>query len=422
MADAARLFERMVRDQRRATVFALWLGVFLYTFFGILDWQIYPEHAPRLLPIRVAWVSFALVILGITVVRPEWYYRWSQWMLGTATLSAGIGVIAMLAIVAGHPRGDVYYAGLMMVVVYVFIMVPIRMRLAVALSLALVAVYNLSIYLADARPPAPVIVSNNFFLVGTSVMCGIAALSLQRSFFDGYRHGDLIAAQKGEIEAQRKRADDLLANLLPGPVADKLLEGASQIADGYADVTVLFADICGFTEYSATVSPRALVRLLNRIFSGFDDVADRMGVEKIKTIGDAYMAVCGLPTEVDDHPERMVRMALGMCEEMGRIRQEQPDLAIDIRIGIHTGPCVAGVIGRKRFIYDLWGDTVNLASRMESTGVKGRIQVSEATYHRVKHAFGFEARRELDIKGRGRMAAYVVEASAEAVPREPVAA
>jgi class 3 adenylate cyclase len=413
MADAARLFDRMVRDQRRATVFALSLGVFLYSFFGILDWQIYPELAPRLLPIRVAWVSLALVILGVMVGAPEAYHRWSQWLLGAATLLAGFGVIAMLATVAGHAQGDVYYAGLMMVVIYIFIMVPIRLQLAVALALALVAAYNLSIFLGDARPPASVLVSNNFFLVGTSVMCGIAALSLQRSFFDRYRHEDLIAAQKGEIEAQRKRADDLLANLLPAPVAGKLLEGASQIADGYADVTVLFADLCGFTEYSATVSPRALVRLLNRIFSGFDDVADRVGVEKIKTIGDAYMAVCGLPTEVDDHPERMVRMALGMREEMDRIRAEFGDLAIDIRIGIHTGPCVAGVIGRKRFIYDLWGDTVNLASRMESTGVKGRIQVSEATYHRVKHAFAFDARRELEIKGRGRMAAYVLSVPAE---------
>jgi len=224
-----------------------------------------------------------------------------------------------------------------------------------------------------------------------------------------YASEAVIESQKQAIEVQKRRADDLLHQILPDPIAERLKDGALSIADGYSDVTILFADLAGFTEFSASVSPRSVVKILNQVFSAFDDVAERCGVEKIKTIGDAYMAACGVPNEVDDHPERMLRMALGMREALQTIRDGLAGFELDVRIGIHTGPCVAGVIGRQKFIYDLWGDTVNLASRMESTGVSGQIQVSEATYLRTRHAFDYEARGELNIKGRGAMKAYLLK-------------
>src|SRR5262249_53358194 len=155
----------------------------------------------------------------------------------------------------------------------------------------------------------------------------------------------------------------------------RLKEGEHEIADGFADVTVLFGDIVGFTALSSQISAAQIVEMLNGLFSRFDQAAAELGIEKIKTIGDCYMAVCGLPKTRSDHTEKMARMALRMMEATKQYGQEK-GLSLQLRIGLNTGPVVAGVIGVSKFIYDLWGDTVNLASRMESTGVPGRIQVT----------------------------------------------
>jgi class 3 adenylate cyclase len=313
----------------------------------------------------------------------------------------------MNPIIADLPHSGSYYAGLIMVIAFMCVLVPLRFYYALALCLVFLFSYNFSLLYHDI--PTSIAVSNNFFLVGSSIICGLSNFDHERQVYRRFEHERLIEEQKKDIEAQKLRADNLLRQILPDPIAARLMDGTHTIADGYADVTVLFADLAGFTEFSSTVSPRSLVRLLNEIFSAFDDVAQRCGVEKIKTIGDAYMAACGLPDEVDDHAERMVRMAIGMREEMARIRAEFPEHALDIRIGIHTGPCVAGVIGRQRFIYDLWGDTVNLASRMESTGITGQIQVSETTWLRTRNTFSYEPRGEVHAKGKGTIKAYLLK-------------
>ena len=166
-------------------------------------------------------------------------------------------------------------------------------------------------------------------------------------------------------------------NILPGPIADRLKGGETRIADNFAEVTVLFADLVGFTRLSAKTSPREMVDMLNELFTRFDDSARRHGVEKIKTIGDAYMAVAGLPTPYLDHTRRIVMLALDILEHVREFRTET-GADLSIRIGINSGPVVAGVIGSSKFIYDLWGDTVNVASRMESHGVPDMIQVTRA--------------------------------------------
>ncbi|NET53308.1 MAG: adenylate/guanylate cyclase domain-containing protein, partial [Merismopedia sp. SIO2A8] len=177
------------------------------------------------------------------------------------------------------------------------------------------------------------------------------------------------------------------------------------IAEQFEDITILFADIVGFTPLSARLEPIELVNLLNQVFSRFDDLADELGLEKIKTIGDAYMVAAGLPVPQTDHAERIAKMALAMREAIAQF-QEQLGEAVQIRIGINTGHVVAGVIGTKKFIYDLWGDAVNVASRMESSGEPGRIQVTANTYERLKDQFEFEHRGAIAVKGKGQMTTY----------------
>jgi urea transport system substrate-binding protein len=207
------------------------------------------------------------------------------------------------------------------------------------------------------------------------------------------------------LRYQQECTEELLLNILPSPIAQRLKLAESTIADSFAEVTVLFADLVDFTEFSARVHPTQLVELLNKIFSQFDRLAEKHGLEKIKTIGDAYMVVGGLPTPKPDHPEAIAEMALDMQQEITRFKRDNGE-PMNLRIGINTGPVVAGVIGMKKFTYDLWGDTVNVASRMESQGVAGGIQVTAATYERLKDKYLFEERGATFVKGKGEMITY----------------
>ena len=203
------------------------------------------------------------------------------------------------------------------------------------------------------------------------------------------------------------RSEGLLLNVLPKSIAERLKREPGVIAESHAEVTVLFADVVDFTPFAERTAPERVVGVLDEIFSSFDALAERHGLEKIKTIGDAYMVAAGLPEPRVDHAEAMAEMALDMQAEFGRLCVPL-GLDLAIRIGIDSGPVIAGVIGRHKFTYDLWGDTVNTASRMESHGVAGRIQVSEATYGRLCDHYEFEARGEIEVKGKGRRRAYLL--------------
>ncbi len=208
-----------------------------------------------------------------------------------------------------------------------------------------------------------------------------------------------------QIEKERARSDRLLLNILPQPIADRLKSGESRIVNSFDEVTVLFADIVGFTTLSRQIPPTMLVRLLDQIFSAFDELADRHGLEKIKTIGDAYMAAAGLPFPHHDHASAAARMALNMHKAIEKFSR-QSQRVLQMRIGICTGPVIAGIIGQNKFIYDLWGDTVNTASRMESHGVPGRTQVAATTYELLRDRFLFEERGTIEVRGKGPMKTY----------------
>jgi adenylate cyclase len=202
----------------------------------------------------------------------------------------------------------------------------------------------------------------------------------------------------------------LLLNVLPAPIAEKLKKQTGIIAERFNDVSVLFADIVGFTPLSTRLSPADLLEMLNRVFSSFDELADRHGLEKIKTIGDAYMVAGGLPEPRSDHLASMAILGLAMLESIRHQGRETGGL--NLRVGLHVGSVIAGVIGIRKFIYDVWGDTVNTASRLESHGVPGRVQVSEVVFERLKDRFDFEPRGTVELKGCGPMATYLLKEQA----------
>lgn len=264
----------------------------------------------------------------------------------------------------------------------------------------------------------------NLYLFWFCFICDLSVFlyeRLQRSEFQGRREIE-VAYQK--LESERKRTERLLLNILPQPIAERLKQEEQTIADQFPEATVLFADVVGFTQLSSEISAAELVVLLNRLFSMFDQLAEQHGVEKIKTIGDAYMVVAGLPTPRSDHAQAIANLAIDMQQAVAHFNVEL-NQSLSIRIGINTGPVVAGVIGLKRFIYDLWGDTVNIASRMESQGIAGVIQVSEATYECLKQQYLFQKRGIIQIKGKGEMTTYLLTgkrglSSISSLPRESV--
>jgi class 3 adenylate cyclase len=210
-----------------------------------------------------------------------------------------------------------------------------------------------------------------------------------------------------ELQMQTEKTEKLMLNILPQSIAERLKDGDKEVSDKYQNTTILFSDLVGFTKMSSEKTPEELVFLLNDLFKRFDIRALSLGLEKIKTIGDAYMVVGGLPTVDDTHAIRVTKMALGMYEDLAEFNA-QHGVRFDMRIGINSGPVVAGVIGHSKFSYDLWGNAVNTASRMESTSVPGKIQVSPSTFEQIKDHFDVQEHQLVECKGLGQIMTYFV--------------
>jgi class 3 adenylate cyclase len=228
------------------------------------------------------------------------------------------------------------------------------------------------------------------------------AAQLQQSFEELEQRVDKRTA---ELRKEKERSELLLLNILPSKIADQLKYSNQSPAEHFEEATILFADIVGFTTLATRLSPLELINCLNQVFSHFDRLAEQYNLEKIKTIGDAYMAVGGVPIAKPDHAEAVADMALDIQRTIAHWSTQAGE-TLQIRIGINTGPVIAGVIGTKKFIYDLWGDAVNIASRMESHGEPNRIQVTDATYEKLKDRYIFEPRGTVAVKGRGEMMTY----------------
>ena len=233
----------------------------------------------------------------------------------------------------------------------------------------------------------------NIAVGGTIVFLLLAIFASQRS--------EALAA----LRVEQAKAENLLLNILPRSIADRLKAEAQPIADQFGAASILFADVVDFTPWSERLPPAEVVGYLDHLFSHFDDLAERHGLEKIKTIGDCYMVAAGVPTPRPDHARALALMALDMLDAM-RSDDAVGRLGLELRVGINSGPVVAGVIGRKRFLYDLWGDAVNTASRMESHGTPGRIQITRATYELLADEFECEPRGTITVKGKGEVEAW----------------
>ncbi len=345
-------------------------------------------------------LSTALVLPTILVgwVGAARFARWWQ-----PAAAAGVSVIAatIVAMNATVPEPASFdhalgLTGLTLVVVASHTMVPIRFVYALAVCVVWSAAFGVVMIVRYSYAPQLTI---TWLLLG-NLGGATASVLLEQSRRQVFLYGRSLAAE-------RARSDALLANLLPAAIAARLRVRPETIAESFDDVTVLFADLVGFTPLAARLPPAQLVSTLDAIFTEFDVLADRHGLEKIKTIGDAYMLVAGAPRRRDDHAAAAAEMALAMRAAIDA-HPEVDGSRLSVRIGLHSGPVVAGVIGRKRPFYDLWGDTVNLASRMESHSVPGGIQVTEPVYLALRHRYRFEDRGAVTIKGKGEVRTWLL--------------
>ena len=377
---------------------ALLLAIGLFSAFAFLDPWIAPDQKYEIWLIRFAIVvPILLIFLGFTFARC--LQKYMQVLMSSTVLVTGSGVSAMMVVMEGI-GSFLYSEGLLLVIMCGSIFCGLRFIYATTACLGAVATYGF-VDLFIKQHPLHIFITNNFFLISANIIGMFASYALESYSRRDFLNGKIIEEKRQESEA-------LLLNILPKTIAEQLKNNAGTIAEKFDAVTILFVDIVGFTQLSEKISPEELVSLLNKIFSIFDRLTDKYGLEKIKTIGDAYMVVGGLPEPREESAEAVADFALDMQQELECFNQSNAQ-TFEIRVGIHTGPAVAGVIGIRKFIYDVWGDSVNTASRMESHGMPGQIQVSEATYQVLKHQYRFSTRGTIEVKGKGIMKTYFLK-------------
>jgi class 3 adenylate cyclase len=375
-------------------------GILLVALFGVLDLWAAPDHLPAIWALRYGVCCVSTIALLLASARPG-YVRWMQPAGSAVVIVVGIALVAMNTLISPREPGfGLYIFGVPIVIVFAYTAPRLRLPSATLAGTVLIAASIVAgIAHGDLRgDDAPV-----RFLVTTGIIAATNTIGMLAGYFieSGLRSNWL---QHLILERERQRSDGLLLNILPAPVADRLKAG-DVVVDEFESVSVLFADIVGFTPLSAGRSAEEIVNLLNEVFSRFDRLAESHGLEKIKTMGDAYLAVGGMPVPQPDHVERVAGMALDMQAEAAAL-SAGGIAPIRLRIGLHTGPVVAGVIGLRKFSYDLWGDTVNTASRMESQGKPGRIHVTEAIFECLAGRYLFDGPSLVDVKGKGVMRTY----------------
>lgn len=349
-----------------------------WLFVLVLPYVWLPPGAGReIVPWTVLLILPLLAIVSLSTVLPSWR-RAMLPLCAVANAVAGLVLVGPLAAgVFEQPEASGLTVVLMLFAFAVFRLTLVQAVAAVSTYLALDLAIAVSHLRAGELTAAEGLLHLSMPIV-LFVMSMAIHLLRTRVLRESFQKERIIALQHEVIEEERDRADRLLLNILPGPIAERLKDDPGVIADAHEDVTVLFADLVGFTNLSRTLPADQLVARLDEVFSRFDDLADRHGVEKIRTMGDGYLAVAGLPTPRPDHARAVVDLAGSMIEATAELAVRHA-LPWQVRVGVHTGPVVAGVIGHRKFTYDLWGNTVNVASRLESTGEPGRIHVSRAT-------------------------------------------
>ncbi|MBX3678248.1 MAG: adenylate/guanylate cyclase domain-containing protein [Rhodocyclaceae bacterium] len=313
-----------------------------------------------------------------------------QWSIGNFITASGITIWGLLA-----PVGAILFFGVREAfgwfIAYLFL-----------LAMSGFFDFHLASMEIQTKQQIPIKTAVVFFALNFAAVSTIVFLLLRFATVEKQKAQARLTETHHLLQIEQERSERLLLNILPGSVAERLKNSNQTIADGFADVTVMFADIVNFTQVAEGMAPTQVFAMLNRIFSSFDEMAERFGLEKIKTIGDAYMVAGGLNDGQEDYSDAIADMALAMRELLQRDFTVN-EAHLEVRIGIGTGPVVAGVVGKKKFIYDLWGDTVNIASRITSEGVPGMIQVDGITWRRLKDRFDFHEPQTIYLKGKGNM-------------------
>ncbi|MEQ8958364.1 MAG: adenylate/guanylate cyclase domain-containing protein [Coleofasciculus sp. C2-GNP5-27] len=374
---------------------ALLLAIFFNLISGVLDNWLYPESKD------LFWLLDSGAIFGqlFGVFLLTFLPQFKRFMQPTISLLILCIVGSLIGLRLGINKINLYDTVFIILILYNYTAIKLFFVYATLIGWGILAIYNF-VAIGLIHTPIPVLAQNNLHLLVANLL-GMFA----NYWGEFYIRKDFL--QDRLLAQEREKSERLLLNVLPLPIAEKLKEKPTIIADSFAEATILFADIVGFTQLSARISATELVELLNNVFSKFDQIAERYGLEKIKTIGDAYMVVGGLPTPREDHAEAVAEMALDMQQEMAQFNLDNTE-PLSLRIGIHTGSVVAGVIGLKKFIYDLWGDAVNTASRMESHGLANCIQVSQATYELLQPKYQLKKRGVIQVKGKGEMVTYIL--------------
>ncbi len=379
------------------------------TFLGAITWALFGPLVPLVVKdeglVRDAVIRYGLgVPIGLASFALTYlpnYRRIWQLAISTAILCSGLVWVIHRALVEDDARPDWGYAGNMLILIFAYILSRLQFRYAALVGVALIVMHNVGAFLFTNETTTDVIFGD-FFLLITAFIGTVGAYVLERST-------RLLFLRERELDRERGRSEGLLRNILPEQIADRLKQRDpatehGHIARAYDEVTVVFADLVEFTKQSGTTDPPEIVAVLDEVFTRFDEIAERCGLEKIKTIGDAYMAVAGVPEPREDDVEVAAQMALAIRDAIAQVRWPSGD-PMRVRIGMATGPAVAGVIGQRKFAYDLWGDTVNTAARLESNGVPGEIQVSESVYRELGDRYVFSDVHVVNLKGKGPTAA-----------------
>jgi class 3 adenylate cyclase len=359
--------------------------------------------------IRYNTLILALILFGLSYMKRFRIY--TEYFAATIGVLGIVALSIMISYVNGGTASYIYLSGLILTIIWLAVLSRIRFTIAsfaIIISVILNNIITSNQILFELLHESTNIVGslltkgqlsinlpiNNFFLVSTIFLALYATHTIEK-----YARKNFIKNRENE---------ELLLNILPKEIAEiKKKDTQKIIAKRYESATLLFSDIVGFTSFSSKHTPEELIKLLNNLYSKFDDLTKKYNIEKIKTMGDGYMLASGLPTENPNHAQNMADMALAMFEELNNFNQENPNINFDIRIGISSGDVVAGVVGKVKFAYDVWGDTVNTASRMESGGEAGKIQVSSTTYELLKDKYNLEKIDTLkEFKGKGKIQTY----------------
>jgi adenylate cyclase len=355
--------------------------------------------------------AIPIMAASLALTYARWYARVWQPVIVTLVV-ANSALVEMHRLASGQgPHWD-DIASLMLVLALTYTLLRLQYMYAVSAA-ALVIGYYTATSVLFPHDPGIGIVAADIYLVAFAVIGTAGAYALER-------FARVLFLRERQLDRERERGDRLLRNILPEVIIGRLKAsdpstGTRRIAQCYPDVTVLFADLVGFTEQAASTDPGDVVTALDEVFSRFDQLADRFGLEKIKTIGDAYMAAAGVPAPRPDHVAAAAAMALGGRECVSALRWPS-GAPVGVRIGIACGPVMAGVIGRRKFAYDIWGDTVNTASRLESSAAPGSIQVSEAVYERLSADYLFSEPYVVHLKGKGPTRARILTGRPAAEP------